>query len=219
VFIPFHNGGSRFQYESWLSYFAISLAWRCLVTAPPEELSDLPHHVEPLERVKVLWAELLLGHSSQIAPYRHNLLFTRAGINSRALLPEGVAWYMLRSVDMTPVCGDSEVAMFTKLPGMILWSSVTPPDPGGWRGTRIGTHGTLNARKQAIDDPAIGTWLIERAEMAVQQRTRLSGAQQARIEASIRRDPGRFKESASFQAFLEEQRIITANRRKRRGAV
>lgn len=216
VFVPFHEGHSRFQYESWLSYFAISLAWRCLVVAAPEELSDLPQHAESVEGAKNAWTALLLGREAEAEPYRHNLLFVRGPISSRAHLPEGLAWYLLRAADICPVSGDDEVAMFAKLPGMIFWSSVKPPDPGGWRGTKISKRGTMKAGDQAINDPAIGTWLVDRAAIAVSQRERLSETQRARIEHSLRINPVRLQGSASLRAFLEEQRVLSANRRKGR---
>lgn len=53
---------------------------------------------------------------------------------------------------------------YVKIPGMLFWTSIVPPDPGGWNGTRIGKRGTLRQRNQVMKEPAAG-FLKDRIEL------------------------------------------------------
>jgi len=130
IFVPFHEGRTRFSYEHWLLYFAVSLAWRCLVGSKREGLQDHPQHAAPVDLARDTWADFLLGRTDRLGPYRFNLFFTPLGGSSNARVPDGFNWY-LREADMTPVYSRTSAAVYAKLPCMFFWASIVPPDPGG----------------------------------------------------------------------------------------
>ena len=164
LFLPYNEGQVTFEYDHWLLYFAVSLAWRCAATSRREELEKYPQHVQPVDDARQRWGEFLLNDVDALTPYRFNLFFTPAGVQWKTRIPEPLSWYFLRAVDITPVYSRSKVAMYVKFPGMFFWTCVVPPDSGAWRGTRIAKHGTFRAKNQVLSDERAGTFLIERAE-------------------------------------------------------
>jgi hypothetical protein len=118
LFRPFHDGGSRFLYQEWLMYFAVSLAWRCLATSNQEGLRDHPHHTDAVNGARETWTRYLLGQSDYAGPYRFNLFFTPLGGSSDSPVPDGLSWYFMRGADMTPVYSKARAATFIKLPGI-----------------------------------------------------------------------------------------------------
>jgi len=143
---------SRFAYDEWLRYFAVSLAWRCVVTSNGDGLRDHPQHAEAIDRARDIWREYLLGRADIPGPYRFNLFFTPLGGRSDSRVPDGLSWYFLRGADMTTAYSKVMAATYTKIPGMLFWTSVVPPDPGGWRGTRIAAHGTIRQSNQHLGE-------------------------------------------------------------------
>ncbi len=212
VFLPFHSGRTVFPYDEWFLLFAASLTWRCLVGIDPTELPPEPHHVEGVAEAERSLGAYLLGHLPRPPRYRHNLFFTPAGVTSDGPLPEGISWYFLRSVDLTPVYTSSSAATYVKIPGMLFWTSLIPPNPGGWRGTLIARHGTLRSRDQVLQEPGVGPFISSRAEAASGiLRDGLSSKQRERIASAIAADPQRVARSLSLQAALETARIREEN--------
>jgi hypothetical protein len=81
LFYPFQEGRRRFRYGEWLLQFAVSLAWRCLTMFDDVAAARWPQQVAAVQRAHEHWRDFLLGRSTQVKPYRHNLLFTPAGWN------------------------------------------------------------------------------------------------------------------------------------------
>ena len=217
VFVPFHEGRSRFPYEDWLLYFAVSLAWRCSVTSDQEQLAKYPQHVAAVEGARSAWADFLFGSTDRIAPYRFNIFFTPAGVTSSSVLAEGLAWYLLRAPDATPVYSAARTAIYVKLPGMFFWTSIAPPDPGGWRGTKIGRRGTLRSKNQVIEERPVGQFVMNRVETVFKRMSDLSPKQRQRIDDAIRGNPERAAVSKTFDALLDDERIRGENVRKSQG--
>lgn len=217
VFVPFHEGRSRFPYEDWLLYFAVSLAWRCSVTSDQEQLAKYPQHVAAVEGARSAWADFLFGSTDRIAPYRFNIFFTPAGVTSSSVLAEGLAWYLLRAPDATPVYSAARTAIYVKLPGMFFWTSIAPPDPGGWRGTKIGQRGTLRSKNQVIEERPVGQFVMNRVETVFKRMSDLSPKQRQRIDDAIRGNPERAAVSKTFDALLDDERIRGENVRKSQG--
>jgi hypothetical protein len=214
IFVPFHEGRTRFAYEDWLMHFAASLAWRCLVTSKREGLRDHPQHEAPVELACDTWADFLLGRTDRVGPYRFNLFFTSGGGTSDARVPDGMNWYFLRGADMTPVYSKTLAAAYAKLPGMFFWTSIVPPDPGGWSGTRIAKHGTIRGKGQLMKEAAAGGFLMSRIDAIYNRIGELSPKQTRRIEDAALRDPERTANSRSFEAWLHDEHLRQANKFK-----
>jgi hypothetical protein len=216
VFLPFHEGRSRFPYEDWLLHFAVSLAWRCSVTSSQSELERYPQHIDAVEAARRAFADYLLERTDRITPYRVNIFFTPLGVTSDTALPDGLSWYLLRAPDGTPVYSGTRTAIYVKLPGMFFWTSITPPDPGGWRGTKINRHGSLRSSNQVLGEPAAGQFLMSRVQTVFKRARELSPKQQERIDAAILGDPQRLLSSKTLEALLDDERIRAEDLRKRR---
>ena len=216
LFLPFHDGRSRFPYDEWLLYFAVSLAWRCSVTSSRVELERYPQHIQVVEAARLLWAEYLLGRSTRVAPYRFNIFLTPIGVTSTGPLPEGISSYFLRTPDATPVYSDVRTAVYVKLPGMFFWTSVVPPDPGGWKGTKINRRGTLQSRDQRISEKSVGEFISNRVNTVSARMRDLSPRQLQRIEATIQGNPERAARSKTIAALRDDERIRGENRKKSR---
>ena len=204
----------RFPYGGWLLYFAVSLAWRCSVTSSRSELARYPQHIEAVETARTIWAEFLLEKAERVNPYRFNIFFTPAGVTSDGILPEGLSWYLLRAPDATPVYSQARTAIYVKLPGMLFWTSVVPPDPGGWKGTKIAKHGTVRLKNQWIKEKAVGQFLVRRIETVFRRMSNISSRQRQRIADAIRDNPERVEASLTIQALLDDERIRGENLRK-----
>ena len=120
----------------------------------------------------------------------------------------------MRGVDMTPVYSNTLAATYVKFPGMLFWTSIVPPDPGGWRGTRIAKRGTFRQRKQVMEEPAAGQFLKDRIDLINKRINDLSPQQSQRITETVRRNPERAVQSRSFEAWLDDERIRRENRLK-----
>lgn len=220
VFFPYHSGASTFEYQGWLPYFAVSLAWRCLQTLEPNTDQDWPQHVEALARAERSWRAFLLSETATLAPYEHHLFFTSLGAEGTRV-PEELGWYQMRACDMTTVFGQRLAATYVSLPGMFFWAYVSPTPPGVpgrllahalrlrrrgvWKGTRIVERGTIRAWRQSINDAGFAGFYFDRVRMV--GAIDLSPRQKERLEESIRSDPERVLRSRSLQTSLDKERI------------
>ncbi|MGH7985100.1 MAG: hypothetical protein ACREQX_02290 [Candidatus Binataceae bacterium] len=98
-----------------------------------------------------------------------NLFFTPLGGSSNSKVPDGLSWYFSRGADITPVFSEARAATYVKLPGMLLWTSIVPGDPGGWQGTLIRKRGTIRRRGQAIQKRTAGQVLDEPSGVNLQK--------------------------------------------------
>jgi hypothetical protein len=212
VFKPFHEEErSTFEYDGWFLYFAVSLAWRCLVTADPNNLALYPQHAQAVATAEASMRNYLLERSARIGPYRFNLFFTPTGVTSTGPLPEGLSWYSLRGADMTPVYSQNKFATYVKLPGMFFWTSIVPPDPGGWQRTKVSRHGTFHSAKQVLSERGVFDFMLNRVETVFARISNVSPAQKGKIDDAIRRAPERVAQSRSLDAWLDDERIRAEN--------
>ena len=219
LFIPYVQGQGRvrFEYDEWLLKFAITLSWRCLSVSDGSGLLKHPQNAPAIDEAKTEFKDYLLERGPAPTRYRHNLFFLTAGGQSGRELPEGMTSYFLRAVDATPVYGEKKAATFVKFPGMFFWTSISPPDPGGWRGTKIARHGTMLAKNQEIEEPGTGDFLNERIKRVTGMFDKgLSQRQQDRIAETIRKNPERTATSKSMEALSDDRRIALENLEKRR---
>lgn len=207
IFLPYHGEGRRdFEYQEWLLYFAVSLAWRIGVTQLESFRNYKPHLVHLLERALGVWSDYLLGKSSSPGPYSHHLLFLDFVVDIEGGdLPEGFHWYTLRGIDATIPASSREVYVYGKLPGMIFFSGVHPAKPSGWKNTRILQRGRISASDQVVTHGGFGEFLIDRVIQSWNLLRKISDRQEQRIAEGVRKDPLRSLQSHSFQVYLAEQ--------------
>lgn len=206
MFFPYQDKEQRvFQYDKWLLLFTVSLSWR-IGMADRASLKDFrPHLVSYLDTALESWRSFLLGESSQTQSYEHHLLFLDFVISAQSNeLPDGFHWYILRSVDATFPTNNTELAVYTKLPGMIFFSSVHPKKLVGWENTKILDSGIIGTSRQGVTNPRFGAFLLHRACRVIESFDKLSDRQDRKITESIKRNPARALASRSFQVRLME---------------
>lgn len=205
IFHPYQEGRqATFRYDQRLLLFAISLSWRVGVADRESFKNFKPALVSRLDAALEIWRALLLSKSFRPQLYEHHIFFLGTVARAESELPEGFQWYTLRSVDATLPANDTELAVYTKLPGMFFFSSVHPSNLVGWENTRILGSGVVEASHQRITDPSLGEFLLHRADRVNEAFDDLSDGQRRKIEESMRRNPDRTIESKSFQVHLIE---------------
>jgi hypothetical protein len=201
IFIPYlDNGQSSFQYEDWLLRFAISLAWRTTLIHLPDCRDNIaPDLTARADTAREYWREFLLQRTIDPGPFTHHLLFLDYLADATVPVPEGIHRYLLRSVDATIVCSSLSLFVYTKLPGMIFWTGVCPAAVPGWSQTQILQRGNID-RKQTVNQPGWGEWLVGRVEQVNGLMSGMSERQAARIEEKLRNDPQRTLASNTYEA-------------------
>jgi hypothetical protein len=206
VFYPYQDQGQVvFCYDTWLLSFAISLSWR-VGTANRASLENYkPELIPYLDAALESWRGFLLGNSPQSQPYEHHLLFLDFVTSVQDIeLPDGLDWYVLRSVDATLPASDAELAVYTKLPGMIFFSSVHPKRLVGWEKTMISSSGAISSSRQRVTHSRFGDFLLHRAGRVIGSFDKLSDRQDRKIAESMGKDIARTLKSNSFQVYFME---------------
>jgi hypothetical protein len=206
VFLPYQDKGQAvFQYDKWLLLFAVSLSWRIGTADRASLMNFKPNLVPYLDTALETWREFLLGRTSQPQPYEHHLLFLDFVVKAQGIqVPDGFHWYILRSVDATLPASDTELAVYTKLPGMVFFSSVYPEKLVGWENTRILESGVIQSSGQAVRNCRFGNFLLHRAQEVIEPFNDLSDRQDRKIAKSMERDIARTLGSQSSQVHLIE---------------
>lgn len=205
IFYPYVNREvHHFSYGEWLRRFAISLAWRGVVTGPALPATHPRHFHDALGEAACQWRHYLLGESKSPGPYTHHMFFAGYVRHTTADVPRGFQTYLMRAVDSTVAGSSTALLVYTKLPAIVFVSHVVPTEPHGWRRTRIRRKGDIGGG-QVLDGPS-GRFLLDRAT-EVLARWKLSSQQQVKVSNDLLKDPERSLRSKSFEAFLAEEHL------------
>ncbi len=208
IFVPFQESLQRdgpkkqlegFKYGDWLLFFAVSLAWRTVVV--DDELPRRkPELASCVHSALDCWRDFLLGNTTDPGPYAHHLLFVGFSPSVRGVKTSDMLhlnWYIMRSVDATPVfTHQGEAYAYTKLPGIVFWSGIQPPEPRGWSNTRIFQEGEITFPRQVSDPRFRGFFLSHAQEVA--KMSAMSTRQQEKIKGALPRNRQRVLASHSL---------------------
>jgi hypothetical protein len=125
-----------FDYGEYLLRFAVSLAWRVLVSDRDGVLVHAPQWKAKIDLTLENWRRYLLGLQTPTGIVH---LFIVPGIPSSApsnAHPKSLH-YLLRAVDATVVSGTQNLAVYVKLLRSIFYAPIVPSNPKGWKDTRI----------------------------------------------------------------------------------
>lgn len=206
-FYPFlKERKNTFQYDSRLMRFAISLNWRLLIANREDYASDSLSLKPYVDRAKEDWRRILfLDPFEEIGKYEHHLFFLDF-INNEVNVPDGFYWYLLRGADSTLVWNKKKIFSYTKLPWIIIVSSIFPERMDGWEGTRIGLEGRIT-QKQSIKDPLFGDFLIERAQTAYGAISKIFALTEDRLlKRAIEKRPDKVLRSQTLEVSLRESK-------------
>jgi hypothetical protein len=166
VFKPFQAGRREpFAYGDWLLRYAVSQSWRTAldVCGGLFRLEE-PAAVGFVDDAIASWRNYLLGNQTDSGPYEHHLWFFDVVVEGRPPATTDYRYeYLKGGVDATLLCHGTTVRVYTKLPGMVLWSTIHPSATVGWKDTLIGTGGTIGPN-QAISDNEFLEFFASRVE-------------------------------------------------------
>jgi hypothetical protein len=154
IFYPFNDKGQHsFTYSSWLLRFAVSLSWRVAVSLLDKLRNKDMAAATYIETALSDWEDFLVAQAPKPGPYLHHLFF-----DSIYPCRERVGFgydrrYALGTIDYGIPYGSERVAIYVKIPGMVFFCSVKPPNPVGWRNTQIFNSGRLTTSDQMVTDP------------------------------------------------------------------
>jgi hypothetical protein len=215
IFYPYHQRRTApFDYDEWLLRFVISLAWRLgatwtrglspgkAVVAPQVgRLSDPAKRA--LTDALLKWQMFLIGLDPDPGPYEHHMFFFDYVESVQGDWPDGLHRYMFRMIDADTPHGRESVAVYVKLPGIILWSGIAPAHVEGFEGTLIGRRGTIGS-PQKLANSSIGHYLIERIPLVNALAAEMSPRQAATIRASYVKNPARVAGSETHRVSLAD---------------
>lgn len=199
IFKPFHEGCQSFTYDEWLIKAIISIQWRIILNRK-DTISgmseELLHHLDISQE---LFRQYLNDEREDYGDYSHHIFFldTIESLESD-IFGDRPNMYFLRSIDVTIASnGNSTSFIYTKLPGIIINSHITPTNMKGWHNTLINKEGTITF-PQLCEVEGYGDFLGSRIKES--RNYDISDNQQQKIEDSFKNNSNKFEESKTFIA-------------------
>lgn len=112
--------------------------------------------------------------------------------------------YFLRSIDATIASnGNSILFIYTKLPGLIINTHITPNNMEGWDNTLICKNGTITL-PQFCEVPGYGEFLNSRIEISKSYKKNINSGQVSKINESIVKNIDKLESSKSYKAAVAD---------------
>jgi 5-methylcytosine-specific restriction endonuclease McrA len=201
LFYLFQEGSTELLYDGRLIRFVVSIAWR-LLRVHLYELIDDATGKGYAEAALEVWKDYLLGVRGDPGPYENHIFFLDRLDTLSVGLPEKFLWYTLRSIDSAIiVSADTQIFTFAKLLGVLLVSSINPPQFKGWKVTKIEEKGKIEL-PQEITHTDILQFLVDRS--GVITHISLSETEQNKIAATMRKRREKILGSRTLQTLLAE---------------
>ena len=140
--MPLHmneNNQLSLKYEDWALKFAVSVSWRVLIHYKQLGLSHFSEkQLVAADYALNAWREFLLDNRPHPAQFQQHML--PLGPIEHHTSPEISPYinrYILRSIDMEPICSEDRAFIYTKLGKIILFGFIQEPNPKLWKGTKL----------------------------------------------------------------------------------
>lgn len=167
LFLPFVSNlasnkvSNTYNYETWLLYFAISMAWRAAAVRLDEIRKHNPQHALQTEKAMRRWQGYLLRKHNEIHPYEHHLVFhTYFENGAYATGANRVLW---RGATAGVYERENSLCAFARLPGMTFWSPINPTKANGFSGTKIDQRGRMGP--QVISNEMFDSFLHQQIKV------------------------------------------------------
>jgi hypothetical protein len=150
------------------------------------------------------WANYLLQESSDSGPYEHHIFFF-GYLNQEESndILHGIHTYMLGSVDHIIGYGADTIFAYTKLPGIVFWTTIHPFYAEEWQNTLIAKQGTLQAPQVSATD--LGDMVESRVGKMMTDIGSISERQRQQIHRTLENDPLKFKGSTAWKILQADQ--------------
>ena len=212
VFHPIVRGtAQRIVYGDWLLKFCVSVSWRVLnyfINA-----KELDHFPKALQDKAVLahdvWKEVLLGKRDHPGMCEQHFLPLDA-IESFTIddAPVNINRYILRTVDMDAVCGETNAFIYSKLERFVIIGFIEMPYPRHWQGTKVQLRrGVLEPRTYMLPK-AFGDYFVSKARRYGVVQSSISANQQNKIEESYRKNIEKAAQSETVRAMTQDVKLF-----------
>jgi hypothetical protein len=164
-FMKYHTEeATRFEYEEWLRYFAISAFWRFAITQVNDFEIKHPSLGLHIREAINKWTPFLLEHTNNPADYQYDMFILDIVTPSHPDVHiDGMNWLLLRGVDGTIFFNSDNktVGIYFKIPGFLFCCHLKPNKNKLWKGTTIKRRGIISA-PQHVKDKRFGSFLLHR---------------------------------------------------------
>jgi hypothetical protein len=202
IFYPYLERKNKpLTYDDRFLKFAVSLSWRLLVLNEENFKKNYPQLLQYGTQAEESWRNYLLGCSLTPGPYEHHIFFFDQIVEGQNM-PTNFQWYTLRAVDSTVVGNKEKALVYSKLPSIMLVSTIHPAKLEGWSNTRILESGKIK-QPQVINNSLFYKFLIDRYNWIRDQKPIVSDIEPRMLRAMLR-DPDKTLESKTFEVMLIE---------------
>ena len=201
VFHPYMRGHRALaRYSSELPLFVTSVIWRVLIwyrlrdTFGHKVLTDY----SATDVAEACWRECLLGQRLNPGPHEIHFVRTDYVVGADYRAPPNLNSYLMRTFDADIMATSSEIFVYAKIPGFLMFGHINMKNKTGWRGTKLGFSGGV------VGDTGVGLPgyvyrdIIE-VKAAAHGKTfeQMSEKQQQRVIEAVKQDPERWARSGT----------------------
>ncbi len=208
---------TRIEYYEWLLRFSISVQWRLLAVSEEDKhfISNTNENIRKIYRdVAEIWRLYLIGDRKDTGGYDTHIIFLQSMSGVIGGLPDyiddRIDSYLLRAIDATTCGNDKELAVFTKLGPIALYSCVIPSIINRMRNTRIHKKGFLTT-VQSVLNPRVSGFIFRDRPKEVLHLIKYSDKQEEKIKDTllrvIEKNPKKVMESYSKKAAISSEII------------
>lgn len=188
IFKPYLNDKiTRFEYQDWLRYFAISIFWRFAADNIDKFEKDNPDKGVLVREAMSKWTPFLLEQTNYPGDYQYDMFFLDI---SRISDPErhvaGMNWLLMRGFDGTIFINPKDVGIYWRIPGFLFCCHIKPNKNRKWKRTSIKRTGVIKP-PQHIGDKRFGSFLLDRLKVARDMMDGMSEKQQDKIRQDYMR--------------------------------
>ena len=201
----------RFEYQSWLLKFAVSVSWRVLTWYKPDTLSEISESGKALiAKALQTWKEFLFDQHPHPGSFEQHMILLDVikSIQNIDNLPPNWNRFMTRGCHINLAHSEGHpLYIYTKMGRITLLGFIGINYPRQWVGTKIHVKrgiigGNIKLPVQFLD------YMKDRAITELHQQDRISKNQNEAINRTYRKDPGRGVMSETFQSLDHDVRLF-----------
>ncbi len=204
----------RFEYQSWLLKFAVSVSWRVLTWYNPDALPEISESGKALiAKALQTWKEFLFDQRPHPGSFEQHMILLDVikSIQNIYNLPSNWNRFLTRGCHINLAhSGGDPLYVYTKMGRITLLGFIGINHPRHWVGTKIHVKrgvigGSLKVPVQFLD------YMKERAIVELHEKDRISKKQAEVIDRTYRKDPDRAVMSETFRALDHDVRRFGIN--------
>lgn len=209
VFTPLHKDrGKRIYcpYREWALKFAVSVSWRVLTFFKQSGLSHFSDaQLQAADEALATWADFLLEKRSNPGVFEQHVI--PLDILRSHTVPElspFINRYILRAIDMDPICTDKSAMVYVKMCKVMLIGFIQMPKPKQWKGTKLHVRrGKIGSKKYVVPEN-LAEYISSKANRAAAALASLSPRQQRKIDEIFREKAGQLPNSQVLRAMTQD---------------